>query len=554
MPPAPEPVAAAPEKPKPPYEIWAKTIDTWVSRMPAPPKPPTPAKPGDKPATKPESGKGQEEPGVKYQLDRARCEDNVKVHQEPTDPTKARGVDIFGRLLLIDGSPDGNIMTVFGWPTRAGEVHQEEMSLIGPEIKLDQVHNTAYVKGRGALTMPTNSDLAGGELAQPEVVVIHWRDSMDFKGALRSAEFVGKVSAQQGESWVLCSTMHVKFDRPVYFNQAQRSAAPPPKAATAKGPNPKDPKNPNAKGAPDDDKPKIDTVFCYPAAGDAADDPRELLVVYNQVEFDKTGKMIKSQQLTAQELRMFAQAQDPGGGEKYQRVEADGPGVLRIWQMGDKDAGPGANNGNKSAQPGQPARPTGQPMGPQPGAPKQPGAPGQPGAPAKPGEKPGEKPADDDQEMKLTVIDFTGSMVAIDKAKLYQQANFKGRVQVINIPSDSPLLEVQRHKLPPRAQLLNCNKELIVWSHKKPNAPTAQRMDAYGNAYIRTDEYDGWGEVITHDGQVVIMTGSEAVPARIMNRFNRGNEQAGKKIIYDRANGRVQVIESLGGTLGAPGK
>src|SRR6185295_12262153 len=132
---------------------------------------------------------------------------------------------------------------------------------------------------------------------------------MEFKGALRSAKFIGKVSARQGESWVLCHTMQVKFDRPVYFNTAQKAAQ----------------KQPG-------DKPKIDTVRCYPAPGDAADDKRELYVYYNQVEFDKSGKMIKSQQLSAQILELFAQAQDPAGGEKYQLAKADGPGKLRIWQ------------------------------------------------------------------------------------------------------------------------------------------------------------------------------------------------------------------------------
>ena len=60
-------------------------------------------------------------------------------------------------------------------------------------------------------------------------------------------------------------------------------------------------------------------------------------------------------------------------------------------------------------------------------------------------------------------------------------------------------------------------------------------MDAYGNAYMRSDEYDGWGETISHNGQQVILTGSEVLPARVMNRYNRANEQAGKKIINDRA-------------------
>ncbi len=491
-----------PAKPKPPTVIRAKTIDTWVTRVPVPPAPKAPPVAG-KPAEPPSA------PATKYQLDRARCEDDVTVHQDPTDPAKPRGVDILGRLLIIDGSPEGSVMTVYGWnPSRPGEVHQEEMSLLGPEVILDQVHNAAFVKGRGALTMPTNSDLSGGELNQPEVVVIHWRDSMTFRGAQRSAEFVGKVSARQGESWMLCHTMHVKFDRPIYFNTAQKKAAP---------------------GKPDD-KAKIDTVRCNPAPGDAADDPRELFVYYNQVEFDKTGKMVKSQQLRAQVLEVFAQFQDAAGGEKYQLVNADGPeGQLRIWQLGDKDpAGPSPKG---PASPMPPA-----PKGPQP-----------PMAPAP-------KPPSDDQEMKLTQIKFRGRMTAIDKGKVFQKATFDDTIEVISVPADSPTVAIERFRLPPRAVLLTCTKELVVWSHKKGNAPPVQRLDATGNAYVRSDEYEGWGETIGHDGKQVILTGTEAIPARIMNRFGQGNDQPGQKIIYDRATGSAKVIGSPGGSFGSPPK
>lgn len=493
----PEPVKQPPQQPKPPLKIRAKDIQTWVSRVTLPPAA----------NTAPEPGKRADRPGgsTKYQLDRAVCEDNVSVHQDPTDPAKPRGIDILGRWLEVKGSPDGNVLTVHGWPTRPGEVHQEEMSLIGPVIELDQLHNAASVKGRGALTMPTSSDLSGGELKQPEVVVIHWRDRMEFNGAKRSAEFEGKVSARQGPSWLLCQTMHVVFDRPVYFNQAQKREALPPKA---------DPKNPKA-----GDRPKIDTVYCYPAAGDAADDKREEYVTFRQVEFDKAGRLLKSQQLQAVELKVEAQAADSAGGERYQSVTALGPGKVRIWQPGDRDmAGPaGAADPKKTDA-----------------APK--------------------APATDQQEMKLTVVRFGGRMKAVDKGKVFQQATFTDNVKAINLPSDSPDLEVEGKLLPPRALMLTCNKELVVWSHKKAGAPPVQRMDATGNAYVRTDEYDGWAETIRQDGKVVVLNGSEAIPARIRNRFNRGTDQSGKTIKYDRATGYFQVLESFGGSLGAPPK
>lgn len=480
--PGPAPVAKAPDK-KPPYKIKAKTIETFLTRTTVPSA--APAKPGE-PAPPPSS---------KYQLDHARCEDNVFVHQEPTDPAKPRGVDIIGRLLLIDGSADGSVMTVFGWPNKLGEVHQEEMSLLGPKVVLNQVLNSASVEGRGALTMPTNSNLSGGELARPEVVVIHWRDKMDFDGAKRSAEFVGKVSAKQAESWVLCHTMNVVFDRPLYFNPAQK------RAAAAKG---------------ETEKAKIDKVFCYPAPADAADERSELDVVYNQVDYDKEGKLTKVQQLRAAELKMEAQAQEPGSGEKFQRVVAEGRGTLRIWQLGEANpAGPPGGAGAKAP------------------APKQPGA------------KPAEK---DEQEMKLTIIEFGGRMVGVDK-KVMQKATFGDNVKAISVPANSPTLQVDRNNLPPRALLVTCTKELVVWSHKQPNAAPVQHMDAIGDAYVRSDDYDGSAPKIESEGKKVTLTGSEALPARIMSRFGQGTEQVGKKIVYDRGAGTYSVIEGFGGSF-----
>ena len=486
----PEPVAKAPEPLKPPHKIRAKTMEMWVTRLPVAPAP-APLKPGEAPAAA----------GAKYQLDRARCEDNVTVHQDPIDPAKPRGTDILGRLLLIDGSADGSVMTVFGSPDKPGEVHHEDMLLIGPKVVLNQVLNSASVDGRGALTMPTRSDLSGSELAQPEVVVIQWRDSMAFNGAQKSALFIGKVQAQQGESSVQCHTMSVVFDRPIYFNQAQKTAVPPPLDPNA------------AQVAKKDDSAKIDKVFCYSAPADAVDEKGELWVYYTQVDYDTTGKLVKVQRLRAQELKMDAQAQDPAGGEKYQRVVADGPGTLRIWQAGE-------------------ANPAGAPM-------PMPMPMPMPGAPAK----------KDEQEMKLTVVTFNSRMIGIDKGKLFQHATFSEKVEVINAPADSPSLQLVKNNLPPRAVFLKCEKELVVWSYKKGDAPATQRMDATGNAYVRTDEYDGSGQTIRSEGKMVTLTGSEAIPARIMGRFGQGTEQAGKEIIYDRGVGSYRVIGGFGGNL-----
>jgi hypothetical protein len=199
-------------------------------------------------------------------------------------------------------------------------------------------------------------------------------------------------------------------------------------------------------------------------------------------------------------------------------MSALGPGELRIWQPGDKDfEGPGPN-ANQPAQP----------------APMQP------------------LPKRQEQEMKLTFVSFQDRMDSFDKGKVLQQATFTKDVKVINVPTDSPNLKVEGEMLPPRAMILYCKDKLVVGTHKKGNAPPVQSMEATGNSYLRTDDYEGWGDKITLEDKLVILTGNENNAARFRNRNNRGTDQPGKKITYDRSTGAFKIIESYGGSAGKP--
>jgi hypothetical protein len=493
---APAPVAPAPDAPekpkptKPPLKLKARTIETWVARYPVPASPDP---------NRPASPRGPASGSLKYQLEHAHCEGMVSVHQDPDSPTKPRGTDILGSKLLIDGTFEGSILTVFGWENRPAEVHSESTSLIGSKVVVDQLHNLAVIEGRGSVAMATASDLSGGELPQPEVVVIQFRDGMTFKGAQKTADFFGKVTASQGASWVTCHTLQVIFDRPIYFTQSNRPPTAP--VANAGGPP----------GRPADDKAKVDVIYCYPAPADQAESAQERLVSFLQVERDATtGQPIRRQQLVARELTLRAQVREDGQAEPYKMLFAYGPGEVRTWQPGTRDDAPAA-------------------------------APG--GAPA-------------ETEMKLTIVTFSGRMIAKDKGKLYQDATFYDTIQVIHVPTDNPDLTVDRHRLPPRAVLLNCSEKLIVWSHKKPNTPSVQHMEAYGNAYLQNEEYDGWGEVVTHTGKQIVFddgTGFERrvtnpIPARIKSRF-KSDDNSGRRIIYDRETNHYQVIDAVGGTI-----
>jgi hypothetical protein len=547
-PPAPPPMAAAPvippptpldpkappaeppkEKPKPPLKLKARVVDTWVVRYPVPkvdPKvdPKADPKPDPKAAEKPDpkpDPKADAEPALKYELEKARCEGQVIVHQDPDDPEKPRGLDVQGNTLLLDKTPDGSVMTVTGTEKEPGQVHHEGMSILGPKVVIDQLHNVCTVEGGGALSMPAGSDLSGNELKEPETLVVLWRDSMIFSGSTKTAEFVGRVRATQGDSGVICHTLQVHLDREVYFNQLGKKDNPKAAAAVPKDPRAKDAKDPGAKPK-ENDGPKVERVYCYPAPEDNADEPKGSgTVTFVQVERDETGKVVKVQQVVARELTVFTQAQDDGRGEKYQKVMAHGPGTVRIWQPGDRDmTGP---------TPGQPPMPQPPPQQP-PGAPKT--------AAAKPPE----------MEMKLTIVTFSGRMDMKDKGKVYQEATFRGDVLVLHAPAESPTANVERHRMPPRSVVLTCSEQLVVSTHKRKDAPPAQRMDATGNAFIRSDEYDGWGELITYDGQFVVLEGRGTSQARIMSRF-QNTENSGKRIVYNRSTGGYRVDESYGGTI-----
>ena len=498
-----------PAKPKPPMRLKARVIDTWVVRYNAPPDPKAgPPKPAD-PARPGEVRPG--EGSTRYDLEKARCEDNVEVHQDPTSPDKSRGIEIRGRVLLVDNTPDGSVMTVTGTDAVPGQVHYENMSILGPKVVIDQLHNFAAVEGRGDLLMPANSDFAGSELKQPEMMVIHWRDRMVFSGAKKIAEFTGNVSAEQGESWLQCHNMVVTLDRPVYFNQLRKPGETGPAARPVPAPA-ADPKAVAAKGA---DNPKVETVRCYPAPADAVEDPIALTVRFNQVERDpKTGRVLKAQLLTAREVAVNAVAQDEGRPEKYQTVVAHGPGVVRMWQPGQKDMV---------------------------------GLDAKPAVPMPAGK---DKPKDAEGEMKLTEVRFATRMVVKDKGKVYQEATFFDNVEVTSIPADRPEVPVDKYRLPPGSIRLTCARQLVVTSHRQGENPPVQTMRADENAFIRSDEYDGWGDVITFDGRLGLVTlhaGQNAL-ARIQSRVN-GNDQPGKEIIYDRQTGGYKVNGGFGGTI-----
>jgi hypothetical protein len=525
-----------PEKPKPPMQVWARTIDSIVGRYPQPK-----TAPGEAPvaAAPPAAGeKGTTSGGVKYQLKSARCEGMVTAHQDPDDPAKPRGTDIHGSLMIIDSEPQGSRLTVMGWDfpdPRPGEVHNEETSLIGPKVFIDQLHNIAMIEGRGSVVLPGDSDLSGNDKKpapknnpapqekKPEPVVIHFRDGMVFEGTNKLAQFTGKVSATQGDAFILCHEMKVNMDKPVYFSQVNRPAAKPASGAKpGPGANPTarpgaTPSGPGTAGAPEEEKAKIDVIYCYPAPADGLESPQEKQVVFKQIDRDpETGKPVRQQMLFARELTIRAQVKDDSRADPYRMVLAEGPGVTRIWAPESQEDETTVGQGKQATASKQPAN---------------------------------QKPAD--PEMKLTVINFSGRMIAKDKGESYKEATFLDNIQVVNFPTENPDVPVEFYKLPLATVRLNCTNKLVVWTHKnprRPDDPATQYMHAFGNAFLQNEKYDGWGEVIRSEGKTVWFDGSGQVPARIKDRF-KATENSGQMIRLDRGENQYHVRNSIGGTF-----
>lgn len=514
-----EPKKEEKEKAKPPVFLSARVIESWVARTPGPVEPPPPPAPGATVAAKPASPAA-----VKYELERARCEDRVTVHQDPADSTKSRGTDIFGAKLNLDQSKAGSILTVHGSGKDPAQVYFEDVSLFGPIVIIDQPNNAVSVDGQGLLLMPSGSELGGEKTAggAPGELEIQWSNKMRFFGAKATAEFLGTVSALQRpkakpatpstprkanepeptwtRSGILCHRLDITFDRPVYFNQLKKDPEPAPVKGTPVA----------AKSS----SPKLRSALCTPMPDDEAattGNQNARAVQFTEETFKLDGKYAKAQRVTARQI-------DLKTDDREQVMFATGPGQVRILQLGTKD-------GVASDGPKQPAF-----------------------APPTKAE---------DQEMKLTVVWFDSRLVGSDKAKLFQEAVFDDGARVVQVPADKLDFPVVEHELPPRGVYLKCSDSMKVSSRRTaPGGVPVQNMTALGNAEFRTDEHNGTASKITYDGGGVVFDGTKNAPARLQKKSpgmaSPADEWTGERIIYNR-DGTITGTGTTGGAF-TPGR
>jgi hypothetical protein len=199
---------APPEKPKKPIDLRARSVEAFVLRF-----------------------------GNRNELDKLRCEGGVHVLQDPATPDE-KGVDIRGETLQLKRFPTGNFLVVTADQSKGQKelayVQLDKITIIGPEVNIDQVENKAWVTGIGSMKMPSNTNFEGKKLEQPKELTVHWNESMLFTG--KYADFRGGVQAEMEPaepeklsphaerevSRLACQTLQVFLDREVSLRQGEK--------------------------------------------------------------------------------------------------------------------------------------------------------------------------------------------------------------------------------------------------------------------------------------------------------------------------------------------
>jgi lipopolysaccharide export system protein LptA len=448
---------AQPPEPRRPIDLAADTVQAFVLRL-----------------------------GEQNALEQVDCEGGVRVHQDPATPQE-KPIHMRGQTLRLTRHAAGNVLVVTDTESsaRPAEVHFPDLSLIGPRITIDQAENEAAVEGVGSMRLVTQTDMSGNKLAKPTPLEVHWKQSMHFGGKV--AQFHGNVQADQDNTRLLCSNMEVQLDRPVSLNQPGQLSRP--RAGAA---------NP-----PAEPPVGVDTVICD---GTAAGPP--VPVTVEETTADERGRLARYQRIESRELIVHREDGD---------VNAPGPGVVRIFQLGPKD----------ESAPGPGTAP-----------PKPPAARG----PAKPAQ----------EEFKLTLVTFT-DRVRLMNAK--RSATFYGHVEVIHLPTEDWNLRPDPNRLPAGALHLRCGKLNVYSGGKDAAGRTAQQMEASIKASVEVDGHLGYADVIKFDerDQKVIFVGTDDNPAHLY-KVNKVGEKPddikGRRIEYNRLNGTYKTDDARNINIG----
>jgi len=401
------------------------------------------------------------------ELDTVNCEGAVHVHQDPTPPQE-KPVDMRGDTLQLTRLNVGHRLEITGDPDRPAEVHLPEISLLGPIIIINQDQNDAEVKGPGTMRLVSTTDLQGNKLAKPTDLLVSWRQEMYFNGTI--ARFQGHIQASQDNTRLLCDGMEVTLDQEVKLNQTASEKKPGAKQAT------------------------IAKVVCETTGRDGAQPVSVVDSVYEIKNNER--KMVRYQRIESRRLDLY---------KLEGKLEAPGPGEVRILQLGPKDlAGPVPPPGNAA--------------------------------------KPKAPPGPPEEEMKLTWVRYDHKLSVFNEQRL---AIFWKNVEVLHLPADTPALHENLsqliNRLPPRALYLKCDL-LKVYSEER-GAKKNHVLRAEKRATVQFDNFYGQADVIVYneEKQQVIFEGSQGQPAVLSQLQAPGQKPKifrGYKFTYNRLTGK----------------
>jgi hypothetical protein len=233
---------------------------------------------------------------------------------------------------------------------------------------------------------------------------------------------------------------------------------------------------------------------------------------------EEKGKLAKYQRLEATSLSQNTlekeedDPRNPAKNSEGNEVRASGPGNLRIFQRGGTD----------------PLAPPPDPNKPPPPPPKK------------------EKGKEEEGEMKLTYVEFGNNMYANSKTNT---AIFWGNVRVLNMPSDTPQMQINLAELlatiPKEAMYLSC-EQLTVLNRRAPNGKSQQEMLAKGRCVVQSKEYWGNSDTVTYNEakDQIIFEGGENGQATLYKKVTKGGQPQvlkGRKITYLRSTGECNI-------------
>jgi hypothetical protein len=152
-----------------------------------------------------------------------------------------------------------------------------------------------------------------------------------------------------------------------------------------------------------------------------------------------------------------------------------------------------------------------------------------------------------DQEMKLTLVRFTGKMWADNQS---HTATFYENIETIHLPTEDRELDPDPDHLPYEAVYLSCTDRLKVYNRPE-NGKSNQQLEALGRVRCSTQNSIAQAEKVTyHEGKdQLIFDGGEGGFARLRQLQSQGtpgrNVEA-KQIIYMRKTGEVRTSGARG--------